>query len=222
MASQKGVMLLDFWSSPFGQRVRIALAEKGVEYEHKEEDLSSKSELLLKSNPVHKKIPVLIHDGKTVCESLTIVQYIDEVWSDKAPLMPSDPHQRAQARFWADYVDKKMYDCGGRLSRKLKGQELEATKKEMIEILQLLQTQLGDNKYFGGNTFGFVDVALVPFTSWFYTFEMCANLNVEQIAPGIIAWAKRCQERESVAKALSDPKNFYDFVCMMKKLMGLE
>ncbi|XP_078162569.1 putative glutathione S-transferase parA [Carex rostrata] len=213
MASQKGVILLNFWASPFGQRVCIALAEKGVEYEYKEEDLSSKSELLLKSNPVHKKIPVLIHDGKTVCESLTIVQYIDEVWSDKAPLMPSDPYQRAQARFWADYVDKKMYDGGSRLW-KLKGEEQEAAKKEMIEMLQLLQTQLGDNKYFGGNTFGFVDVALVPFTSGFYTFEMCANLNVEAVAPGIIAWAKRCQERESVAKALSDPKNIYEIVSM--------
>ena len=108
MASQKGVMLLSFGASPFGQRVCIALAEKGVDYEYKEEDLSSKSELLLKSNPVHKKIPVLIHDGKTVCESLTIVQYIDEVWSDKAPLLPFNPHQRAQAHFWADYVDKKV------------------------------------------------------------------------------------------------------------------
>ena len=58
---------------------------------------------------VNKKIPVLIHDGKPVCESLTIVQYIDEVWSDKAPLLPSDPYQKAQARFWADFVDKKVY-----------------------------------------------------------------------------------------------------------------
>ncbi|KAF3329803.1 putative glutathione S-transferase parA [Carex littledalei] len=52
MASAKGVMLLDFWVSPFGQRARIALAEKGVEYEYKEENLFEKSELLLKSNPV--------------------------------------------------------------------------------------------------------------------------------------------------------------------------
>lgn len=106
-----------------------------------------------------------------------------------------------------------MYDGGSRLW-KLKGEEQEAAKREMIEMLQLLQTQLGNNKYFGGNTFGFVDVALVPFTSCFYTFEMCANLNVEAVAPGIIAWAKRCQERESVAKALSDPKNIYEIVSM--------
>jgi glutathione S-transferase len=59
-------------------------------------------------NPVHKKIPVLVHDGKPVCESLIIVQYIDEVWKDKVPLLPSDPHERAQSRFWADFVDKKV------------------------------------------------------------------------------------------------------------------
>ncbi|XP_078162566.1 putative glutathione S-transferase parA [Carex rostrata] len=222
MASQKGVMLLDFWASPFGQRVRIALAEKGVEYEHKEENLSSKSELLIKSNQVHKNIPVLIHDCKTVFESLTIVQYIDEVWSDKTPLMPSDPYQRAQARFWADYVDKKVYDCTSRLW-KPKEEEKEAAKMEMIEILQLLEVQLGDNKYFGGDTFGLVDVAFVPFTSWFYMFEMIAKLNVEAVAPRIVAWAKRCQERESVAKALSDPKTVYEFICMvMKKVLGQE
>jgi glutathione S-transferase len=57
---------------------------------------------------VYRKVPVLIHDGKVVCESLMILQYIDEVWSDKAPLLPSDPYQRAQARFWADFVDKKV------------------------------------------------------------------------------------------------------------------
>ena len=101
------MILLDFWPSPFGLRARISLTEKGVEYEYKDEDLSNKSPLLLKSNPIHKKIPVLIHNGKSICESLVIVQYIDEVWKDK-PLMPEDPYERAQARFWADYVDKKV------------------------------------------------------------------------------------------------------------------
>jgi len=102
------VVLLDFWASAFGMRVRIALAEKGISYEYKEEDLSNKSPLLLQMNPVHKKIPVLIHNGKPICESLIVVQYIDEVWHDTNPLLPSDPYQRAQARFWADYVDKKV------------------------------------------------------------------------------------------------------------------
>lgn len=105
--SNDEVILLDFWPSMFGRRVRVALAEKGIEYEYKEEDLfTSKSPLLLKMNPVHKKIPVLIHNGKPVCESFVVVEYIDEIWKDKAPLLPSDPYERAQARFWANYTDK--------------------------------------------------------------------------------------------------------------------
>lgn len=102
------VILLDFWASPFGMRARIALAEKGIEYEYKEQNLSDKSPMLLKMNPVKKQIPVLIHNGKPICESLIIVQYIDEVWNNKSPLLPSDPYQRAHALFWADYVDKKV------------------------------------------------------------------------------------------------------------------
>nr|XP_051177898.1 probable glutathione S-transferase GSTU1 [Lolium perenne] len=68
MAGEKndGLVLLDFWVSPFGMRCRIALAEKGLPYKHVEEDLfGGKSDLLLRSNPVHKKIPVLLplHHG---------------------------------------------------------------------------------------------------------------------------------------------------------------
>lgn len=103
------VILLNMYASMFGMRVKVALAEKGIEYEYREEDLRNKSQLLLEMNPIHKKIPVLIHNGKPVCESLIIVEYIEEVWNNKSPLLPSDPYQRAQARFWADYIDKKVY-----------------------------------------------------------------------------------------------------------------
>lgn len=102
------VVLLDTWASMYGMRARIALAEKGVRYEYKEENLMNRSPLLLQMNPIHKKIPVLIHNGKPICESAIIVQYIDEVWNDKSPLMPSDPYKRSQARFWVDYIDKKV------------------------------------------------------------------------------------------------------------------
>jgi len=104
------VVLLGFWISPYGMRARIALAEKGVKYEFIDKDPRENWPYLLQMNPVHKKIPVLIHNGKPICESLVIVEYIDEVWKDRSPLLPSDPHQRAQARFWADYVDKKVYN----------------------------------------------------------------------------------------------------------------
>ncbi|KAL0320546.1 UNVERIFIED_CONTAM: putative glutathione S-transferase parC [Sesamum radiatum] len=215
------VVLLDTYVSMFGMRVRVALAEKGVEYEYREENLGSKSPLLLQMNPVHKKIPVLIHNGKPVCESLIIVQYIDEVWKDRSPLLPSDPYQRAQARFWADYIDKKVYDAGRKLWT-TKGEELESGKKDFIEIFKVLEGELGDKPYFGGESFGFVDVALIPFYSWFHTYETCANFSIGEHCPKLIAWAKRCMEREGVSKGLADPEKIYDFVLAMKKKLGIE
>ncbi|CAH2067809.1 unnamed protein product [Thlaspi arvense] len=103
------VILLNSWPSMFGMRTMIALKEKGVKYEYREENLKpNKSPLLLEMNPMHKKIPVLIHNGKPICESIIQVQYIDEVWSEKNQLLPSDPYQRSQALFWSDFIEKKV------------------------------------------------------------------------------------------------------------------
>ncbi|KAL2466733.1 Glutathione S-transferase U19 [Abeliophyllum distichum] len=208
------VVLLDTYVSMFGMRVRIALAEKGIPFEYREENLRNKSPLLLEMNPVYKKIPVLIHNGKPICESLIIVQYIDVVWKDR-PLLPSDPYQRAQARFWADYVDKIFF--AGRKLWTMKGEEKESGKKELIEYLQVLEGELGNKPYFGGEIFGFVDVAFVPYYCWFYAYETCGNFSIEQYCPKLIAWGKRCMERESVSNSLADPHKIYEFVQLMKK-----
>nr|GMD59465.1 probable glutathione S-transferase [Ipomoea batatas] len=68
------VKLYRTWSSPFGLRVVWALNLKHIEYETILEDLTNKSPHLLLYNPVHKKIPVLLHNGKPICESLVIVK----------------------------------------------------------------------------------------------------------------------------------------------------
>ncbi|GKB67427.1 glutathione S-transferase, partial [Tanacetum coccineum] len=142
------------WPSVFGMKVQIALAEKGVEYEYKEEDLSNKSPLLVEMNPAHKKIPVLIHNGKPICESSIIVEYIDDAWNNMHPsLLPSDPYLKAQARFWADFIDKKIYDAGKRIWR-TKGDELEIAKKVFIDWLKVLEEQLGDKPCLIGDSFG--------------------------------------------------------------------
>ncbi|GAU48552.1 hypothetical protein TSUD_99580 [Trifolium subterraneum] len=205
------VILLDFWPSPFGIRVRIALAEKGIKYQYIEEDLMSmkKSPLLLEMNPVHKKSPVLIHNGKPICESLIAVQYIDEVWNDGSPLLPSDPYQRSQALFWADYVDKK-------------GEEQEVAKKEFIETLKLLEGQLGDKTYFGGNKFGYVDISLIPFYGRFKAIEIFGNIDIESECPKFIVWAKRCMKIESVFMSLPEKDKLYEFTVEMRKKLGIE
>ncbi|PSR84623.1 Glutathione S-transferase [Actinidia chinensis var. chinensis] len=212
MAESDQVTLLDLWASPFAMRVKIALAEKGIEFESREDDLSNKSPLLLEMNPVNKQIPVLIHNGKPVCESLIIVQYIDEVWTHKSPLLPRDPCQRAHARFWADYVDKKICSLG-----RMVWSAQEGAEKELIECFKLLEGELGDKPYFGGESLGFVDVALVPFLTWFSILEHCGNFSMVEECPTLVAWAHRCMEKESVSKSLPDLDKIFGYFMELKK-----
>lgn len=108
MSKGDKVVVLDFWASPFCARVKIALEEKGVDHVDNEEDIfGKKSELLLKSNPIHQKVPVLLHNDKPVLESSIIVSYIDHVWSSNS-LLPDNAYDLAKATFWADFIDKKV------------------------------------------------------------------------------------------------------------------
>ncbi|XP_050367876.1 probable glutathione S-transferase isoform X1 [Argentina anserina] len=216
------VVLLGFWPSTYALRLRIALAEKGIKYEYKEEDVYNiKSQLLLESNPVHKKIPVLIHNGKPVNESLIALQYIDETWNDKAPLLPSDPYLRSQARFWADFVDNKVAVFGRKIWM-TKGDEQEEAKKGLLDCLELLEGELGEKPYFGGEALGFVDVALVPFYNWFSMYEKFGNFSIEAERPQFVAWGKRCMLKESVSKSLPDQQKLYDFFPQYKRIIGIE
>ena len=69
LGDEDELKLLGTWASPWVSRVKLALNLKGLSYEYIEQDLDEKSVLLLASNPVHKKVPVLIHNGKSFCES---------------------------------------------------------------------------------------------------------------------------------------------------------
>ncbi|XVF20468.1 hypothetical protein REPUB_Repub12eG0002900 [Reevesia pubescens] len=219
--SKDELVILDCWVSPFCMRVKIALAEKGLEFEAKAEDLfGGKSDLLLNSNPIYKKVPVFLHNAHAVCESTIIVNYIDETWPSP-PLLPRCAYGRAQARFWADFIDKKVFDAAGNIWRS-KGEAPVEAKKEFIEILKQLEEGLGDKKFFGGDTFGFVDIILIPLTSWFNAVEKLGKFKVKDECPKFSAWMKRCLQRESVGKVIPDPEKVYEFVIMFRKMQGIE
>ncbi|XP_024540582.1 glutathione S-transferase U19 isoform X2 [Selaginella moellendorffii] len=169
MASHgQDVTLLTVWASPFSMRAKLALLLKGIEHEDLPQDLGNKSKLLLESNPVHKKIPVLIHKGKPVPESVIIVQYIDEVWPETSPLLPQDAFLRAKHRFWTDFIDKKIFDSLARFMRSSDGGA--AVNEEFIQNCMLLEgalAELGseeDGPFFGGASMSFLDVMLAPYS----------------------------------------------------------
>ncbi|KAK9674552.1 hypothetical protein RND81_12G240200 [Saponaria officinalis] len=215
------LVLLEFWPSPFSTRVKIALEEKGItNYERREEDISNKSLLLLEMNPVHKKIPVLVHNGKPICESLVIIEYIDEVWKHNSPaLLPSHPYDRAHARFWADFNDKMFVNSLRKIWRQ-KGGATDEDKKEFIGILRSLEAQLGDKPYFGGQTFGYLDAVLIPDYSWFHAYNKCEQVSIETECPTLDAWVKRCLLRDSVKRCLPDNVKLYESVLELKKMYG--
>ncbi|MBU2993367.1 glutathione S-transferase family protein [Octadecabacter sp. 1_MG-2023] len=93
--------------STCSQKVRLCLAEKGLEYESKLVNLATKEQLApeyLAMNP-NGVVPTLVHDGRPILDSGVICEYIDEVFPDN-PLMPKDPVERAQVRAWICYIDE--------------------------------------------------------------------------------------------------------------------
>ncbi|KAK4478546.1 hypothetical protein RD792_014028 [Penstemon davidsonii] len=183
----------------------MALKLKGVEYEYVEEDLKNKSPDLLKYNPIHKKVPLLLHNGKPILESLVILEYIDETWPGPA-ILPSDPYDRAMARFWAKFLDEKCWPAMRRacLSR---GEEQEKANEEANEVVMFLENELKGNKLFWGDTIGLVDIAANLIGHWYGIFEefngiMQPPLITKDKFPNLCEWVDKYTNRSFVKENL--------------------
>ncbi|TXG58711.1 hypothetical protein EZV62_016540 [Acer yangbiense] len=196
------VKLFGVWASPFSRRVEIALKIKGVKYEYIEEDLTNKSPLLLKYNPVHKKIPVLVHNGNPIAESVVIIEYIDETWKHN-PILPQHPYDRALARFWAKFIDEK---CLPALWNSMwsKGKEREAAIGEACEHLKTLENELGDKKFFGGEEIGLVDIAANFIGFWLVSLQEPIGLELltEEKFPKLCKWIHAYVNHTAIKESL--------------------
>ncbi|KAF2285458.1 hypothetical protein P3X46_006296 [Hevea brasiliensis] len=194
MAKEEVVKVLGFWVSPFVRRVEWALKLKGVDYEYIEEDIFNKSSSLIQLNPVHKKVPVLIHNQKIIAESFIILEYIDETWKDKYTLLPQDPHERAQARFWAKFAEEKITEAAWNALCSF-GDEKERAIKLTIEALQKIEEELKlkGKQFFGGERIGYVDIAVGWISYWLPVWEEVGSMKIleSQQFPAISSWMHR-------------------------------
>jgi hypothetical protein len=102
------VKLYDAARCPYCARVRLVVAEKGIEPETVEVDLANRPAWLLELNPPNGRVPVL-DDGFVLPESEIIMDYLEELVPAPA-LLPERLHERAQARLHVYRFDDLLGD----------------------------------------------------------------------------------------------------------------
>ena len=213
MAEENRVLLYGMWASPFAKRIELALKIKGIPFEYVEEDLQNKSPELLKFNPVYKKVPVLVHNGRPICESSLILEYIEEVWNNNGPsLLPQDPYKRAQVRFWADFVQKQLFD-GMLLAMKTEGEAQEKAIKEVKEKLKVLEEQglksllAEENPFVNGDELGYLDIVTLTVLGMYKIHEEFFGVKImeEEKIPILFSWLNKLTEHP-IAKEVAPPK----------------
>jgi glutathione S-transferase len=232
MAGGGVLKLLGVWTSPFVIRVRVVLNLKGLPYEYDEEDLGNKSALLLGSNPVHKSVPVLLHGGRPVNESQIIVQYIDEVWPAAArgrlAVLPSDPYERAAARFWAAFVDDKVGSAWQGMLFRCRNEEERAEAVARAEAaLETLESAFGEcsskgsKPFFGGDGIGLVDVVLGGYLGWFSVVDRIIGRRLMDPGrtPMLAAWEGRFRAADAAKGVV--PEDVDKMLVFLEKLRSL-
>ncbi|PON57366.1 S-crystallin [Parasponia andersonii] len=193
MAEEHKVKLHGMWTSPYTKTVELALKFKGIPYEYVVEDLVNKSLLLLKYNPVHKKVPILVHNGNPISESSVILEYIDETWPNGPRFLPEDPYKRAKVRFWAGFFQQQVYETMF-LVLKTDGETQERAITQLFEKLEVLEDGMKDlfpdGTPFDGKNVGLLDILLCSTFGAYKAQEEVLGLKVidPEKNPGIFSW----------------------------------
>jgi len=168
--------------SPFVRKVRVVLAEKGVEYKLDPISPFQPPPEFLAISPL-KRIPVLrdtdVPEPNTIPDSSAICDYLENKFP-KPALYPSDHFQRARAIFFEEYADTQIAQNVGRglfFERIVKKMMRQPTDEDLVRktlheivppIFDYLEKEIGTKKYFVGDAFSIADISV---GSMFVNFE---------------------------------------------------
>jgi len=168
------VRIIGSFLSPYVRKVLVCLEYKDVRYEVDPIVPFYGNEEFGRLSPL-RRIPVLIDDSVTLCDSTVICEYLDERYPNPS-LMPRDPARRARARWLEEFADTRMGDVFiwryyyQLVVRRFVWQEgpdeeivRKAREREIPEILDYLESELPAE----GFLFGSVSTADISIASPF-------------------------------------------------------
>jgi glutathione S-transferase len=173
---------------PYAARARIVLAEKGIEFETVEIDLSDRPAWLYEKNPAGR-VPVIEEDGgDPLPESAVIMEFLEERYPEPA-LLPPDPADRAAVRLLI-FRDHELTDPYYALRR-----EEDGAREQLDAALGRLDALLGEQPYLSGANYGLADIALVP---WVLRSRDMLAVELERF-PSLVDWLARLEQRPAIA-----------------------
>jgi glutathione S-transferase len=184
------ITLYDAGRCPYCARVRIALAEKGIEYETVEIDLDDRPAWIYEKNPLGR-VPVLEEDTFVLAESAVIDEYLDDRYPDP-PLWPADPAERALGRllvFRFDELSKPYYGLR-------RGED--GARERLDVALAALDAVLQAQEFLSGREFGLADIAYAP---WILRARDRMAVDVARF-PALAEWVGRLEQRPSIVAEL--------------------
>lgn len=157
--------------APNPRRVRIFLAEKGIEIPFEQINIMErkhKSSEFGDLNPF-QTVPVLVlDDGSTLAESIAICRYFEELQPEPA-LFGGTPLEKAQIEMWQRRMELGLLFRVAQTLRHtnpkmahLESPQFpdwgEANRGRVAEVLAIIDAQLASNPYIAGSSFSVADI----------------------------------------------------------------
>lgn len=193
--------LLGTHTSPYARKVRIALEEKHIPYEHVIARPSDPNSGVFNFNPLGK-VPVLVcDDGTAVYDSSVIVEYLDGLVS-RPRLIPDAFADRIDVRRWEALGDG-IADATVAISHE-SGRPTEWYAKQQKKIdaaLGAMERELGSRQFCQGSTFTLADIACGMALG--YLDHAQPKIEWRKSCPALGALAERLGQRDSFRKTLA-------------------
>lgn len=196
---------------PFAHRVRLVLSEKALGYRLTEIDLRNKPQAFLKVSP-HGKVPALRHGDNHICESTIINEYLDEAFVER-PMLPRDPAGRAQARFWIELANSRLFATTASLLYGPHRQNRTPALEQLAATLRFMESEAlakrpADGSYWLGPQLSLVDLTFYPWFEQLTVLERFRDFRMPPDLPRLAQWRHAVAQRGSV-RAIAKPPQFY-------------